>query len=279
MYEAVTVPPDGGLVRSWCGFEVNTASCAVVTPAMHGTVLAVGGVEDVIAAACGNEVLMSWLRKASESVARVGSVCTGAFLLGSAGIIGKKRVATHCMAVDVLADLYEDAEVDSGSIYVNDGNLWTSAGVTSGIDMALAMVEEDHGPDIKARVAKVLVVYAPRPGNQSQFSDVLSAQMVSARRFSDLVDWVLSNLNRQLRVEDLAIQAGMSERTFVRKFRARMAPPPDVVWLFRQPILAEWRDRGNVELNELIAHVVIHEFAHHFGWADEEIAAIDQWWV
>ena len=226
VYEAVAVSADGGLVRSWSGFEVNTACCADVTPAKQDTVLAVGGVEDVIAAACGNEVLMSWLRKASKNAARVGSVCTGAFLLGSAGIVGKRRVATHWRAADMLADLYGDAEVDSGSIYVNDGNLWTSAGVTSGIDMALAMVEEDHGPDIKARVAKMLVVYAHRPGNQNQFSDVLSAQMASAGRFSDLVDWVLSNLNRQLRVEDLAIQAGMSERTFVRKFRAHMGQTP-----------------------------------------------------
>ncbi len=226
VYEAIAVSAHGGLVRSWSGFEVATKVCADIAPSQHDTVIAVGGVEDVIAAACEDEALMRWLRNASKKAGRVGSVCTGAFLLGGAGLIGEKRVATHWRAADILADLHRDAEVDSGSIYVNDGNLWTSAGVTSGIDMALAMVEEDHGPDMKARVARMLVVYAHRPGNQNQFSDVLSAQTASAGMFSDLVDWVLNNLDRTLRVEHLADRAGMSERTFVRKFRAHMGQTP-----------------------------------------------------
>ena len=226
VYEVVATSFAGGLVRSWSGFEVNTVSCVDLATTNSDTVLAVGGVEDVIVEACENEVLMAWLREASGRAERVGSVCTGAFLLGSAGLVRNKRVATHWRAADMLSQTYDDVEVDSGSIYVNDKNLWTSAGVTSGIDMALAMVEADHGPDMKARVAKMLVVYAHRPGNQNQFSDVLSAQIASAGMFSDLVDWVLEHLDTYLRVEDLASQAGMSERTFVRKFRSHMGQTP-----------------------------------------------------
>ncbi len=225
-YEAIAVSSEGGLVRSWSGFEINTTSCDEIALTDCDTVLAVGGIEDAIGAACSDARLMGWLSAAHENAARVGSVCTGAFLLGGAGLVDGRRVATHWAATDMFADAHPDATVDSDSIYVNDGKLWTSAGVTSGIDMALALIEEDHGPDMKARVAKMLVVYAHRPGTQTQFSDILSAQITSSGRFSDLVDWVLNNLDKPLRVEDLAERASMSERTFVRKFQGIMRQTP-----------------------------------------------------
>ena len=153
---------------------------------------------------------------------RYGSVCTGAFVLAAAGLLDGKRVATHWASCQRLAERYATLDVDADSLYVVDGRVWTSAGVTTGIDMALALVEADLGAATANLSARHFVLYARRPGYQSQFSPLLqaqtSAQSAAEAPFVKLIDWMQAHLDQPLDVPALAARAGLSERSFYRKF-------------------------------------------------------------
>jgi len=179
-------------------------------------VLVVGGADSALDVAAEDPALLGWLRRASRVVRRIGSVCDGAFLAARAGILDGKRAATHWSSCDRLGRSYPEVRVDREAIFVRDGRVWTSAGVTTGIDMALAMVEEDHGSRIADSIAAHLVLYARRPGFQSQFSEVLVAQSSASDPLGPLVAWVRSNLRAPLDVGKLARQAGMSVRSLHR---------------------------------------------------------------
>ena len=157
---------------------------------------------------------------------RILSVCSGTFLLAAAGLLEGRRVTTHWLVAERLAALYPGLSVEPDAIYVQDGNVATSAGVTAGIDLALAMVEDDFGPDLAIEIARVLVLYRRRPGSQSQFSTPLAIQAKIGKRFSSLCSWAEKHLDRNLTVECLAEQAHMSPRTFARIFPSETGMSP-----------------------------------------------------
>lgn len=157
---------------------------------------------------------------------RVMSVCTGAFLLAEAGLLAGRRATTHWAYCDSLARRFPGIEVDSEPIYVRDGNVASSAGVTAGIDLALALVEEDLGRDAALTVARYLVMFLRRPGGQAQFSTQLAAQLAGRRPLREVQHWIADNLNADLSVDALARRAALSPRQFARAFSAEVGVPP-----------------------------------------------------
>ncbi|MCW5258130.1 helix-turn-helix domain-containing protein [Verminephrobacter aporrectodeae subsp. tuberculatae] len=168
----------------------------------------------------------AYLRSQPET-AEIAAVCIGAFLLGHAGLLDGKRVVTHWRYCRKLQTDFPNACVDADPIFIHDGNIWTSAGVTAGIDLALAIIERDHGHSLAADVARGLVVFLKRPGGQSQYSKLLEAQSaVADGKLSDLHAWIADNLHRPLSVETLAAQAGMSLRSFARYYVEKTGVTP-----------------------------------------------------
>jgi transcriptional regulator GlxA family with amidase domain len=168
-------------------------------------------------AASADGALLGWLRERAPRARRLASVCSGAFLLAAAGLLKGRRVATHWTRCAELARAYPDLIVEQDPIFIRDGDVWTSAGITAGIDLALALVEQDLGRNCALAVARQLVVFLKRPGGQAQFSAALSLQKDD--RFGALHDWIGQNLSRDLSVPRLAARAGMSDRTFLRRYK------------------------------------------------------------
>jgi transcriptional regulator GlxA family with amidase domain len=167
-----------------------------------------------------------WLRQRAAEVPRYGSVCTGAFFLGAAGLLDGRNVTTHWQHAAELAARYPAARVEPDQIYVKDGPLYTSAGVTAGIDLALRLVEDDHGRELALTVARRLVVFLKRPGGQSQFSAHLAAQIASETRIQSLQHWILDNLGANLSIAALAKRAAMSVRNLTRVFLSETGVTP-----------------------------------------------------
>lgn len=173
-----------------------------------------------------NSAVITWLKRRVPTVRRHGSICTGVFLLAAAGLLTGRRVTTHWECADKLRNEYPDLMVDSDQIFIIEGGLCTAAGVTAGIDLALALVEEDHGRDLALIVARYMVVFLKRPGGQSQFSAHLAAQMSSKTSIQKAQEYVLENLRAELSIEALARLAGMSARNFARIFRREIDMTP-----------------------------------------------------
>ncbi|WP_248322534.1 GlxA family transcriptional regulator [Caballeronia sp. Sq4a] len=169
--------------------------------------------------------LVDWLRERARHARRTASVCTGAFLLAAAGLLNERRAVTHWTRCEELAARFPAVRVESDPIFIRDGAVWTSAGVTAGIDLALALVEEDLGRALALEVARHLVVFLKRPGGQAQFSAALSLQK-AGDRFGELHAWIAENLAADLSVATLAARVGMSERSFVRHYRAQTGVTP-----------------------------------------------------
>ncbi|MFQ6347735.1 GlxA family transcriptional regulator [Pseudomonas sp. R11F] len=170
-------------------------------------------------------VLVDWVREKARHTRRMASVCTGAFLLAASGVLDGRRVATHWTRCEELARKFPALTVESNPIFIQQGSVWTSAGVTAGIDLCLALVEEDLGRAVAMEVARHLVVFLKRPGGQSQFSVALSLQRGDSR-FAELHAWIADNLNLDLNLSTLAARACMSERSFVRHYRAETGQTP-----------------------------------------------------
>jgi transcriptional regulator GlxA family with amidase domain len=174
-----------------------------------------------------NENVLRWIRARQGQVRRIGSVCTGAFLLAATGLLAGRKATTHWQCCDRFAQEYPDIDVKKDPIFVKDGPFYTSAGVTAGIDLSLALVEEDFGFQIASQVARVLVLYLRRPGGQAQFSDlVLDSDTVKDDALRDLPAWVRGRMARDLSVGRLAQQVSMSPRTFARRFAAELNQTP-----------------------------------------------------
>lgn len=188
------------------------------------TLVAVGGAG--VHQACEDTALVDWFARTSRRARRTASVCSGTFLLGAAGLLGGRRVVTHWSACERLAARHPEVTVDPDPIFVRDGDLWTSAGVTAGIDLALAMVEADDGPEVSRAIARQLVMFVQRPGSQAQFSAQLAAQRPERQSLRDVLGWVADHLAGDLGVPALAARAGMSERHFTRVFRAETGHTP-----------------------------------------------------
>jgi len=180
------------------------------------TLLVAGG--SGVETAAHDEELLLWLQKAAQRVRRIGSICTGAFLLASAGLLDGKRAATHWKWAAELANKFKHTTVDPDPIYIRDGSTYTTAGVTAGMDLALALVEEDLGAPMALKVAREMVLYLRRAGGQSQFSAALSLQASDRKQIEEIRSWTHDNLRQDLPVEKLAAKAGMSPRNFARVF-------------------------------------------------------------
>jgi len=188
------------------------------------TLLVPGGIDldDII----GNAALRRWLQAAAVRGKRLVSVCTGAFILASAGLLEGKTATTHWEECQELAARYPGVRIDPDRIYVRDGNVYTSAGVTAGMDLALALVEEDLGQDISLKVAQELVMFVRRPGGQSQFSTLLEAQAANRQPIRDLAVWMAEHPAADLSVDALAARVHMSTRNFSRTFRRELGKTP-----------------------------------------------------
>jgi transcriptional regulator GlxA family with amidase domain len=223
-YEVRIVSRDGAPLR--------TSSGLTVTP--HGGLRSLSGEIDTLIVAGGSgcveatadRVLVDWISQAASTARRTASVCTGAFLLARAGLLDGRRATTHWAAAEELARRYPAVEVDPEPIFLRDGPIWTSAGVTAGMDLALALVEEDLDRDLALAIARHLVLFLRRPGNQSQFSATLAAQRSGRDPIREAQRAVLENITGEHSVEAMAARAHMSPRHFARAFRAESAITP-----------------------------------------------------
>jgi transcriptional regulator GlxA family with amidase domain len=187
------------------------------------TLVVVGG--NGALAAVRSAKTLTWLKRAARYARRVASVCDGAYLLAEAGLLNGRRATTHWEVSVDFARRYPDVRLEADRIFTSDGKIWTSAGITAGIDLALALIGEDLGEEVARRTAQKLVVYHRRPGGQSQFSALL--EMDGQRgRFADLLEWMRPRLSEPLTVECLADRAAMSPRHFARAFTAEIGVTP-----------------------------------------------------
>jgi transcriptional regulator GlxA family with amidase domain len=188
------------------------------------TLVVVGG--DGTYGAVGDEVMIEQVRRLAAQTRRVASVCSGAFVLAAAGLLDGRRATTHWRVCELLAESFPTITVEPDPIYVRDGNVWTSAGVTAGMDLALALVEDDVGRDVALAIARRLVLFLRRPGNQSQFSAQLGAQLAERDGLRDAQRHVAEHPDRDCSVAALARAAAMSERNFTRCFAAEVGITP-----------------------------------------------------
>lgn len=224
-YSLSYLSTSGGLVPTDVGMMIDTAPVSSIRPNQVDTLVIPGG--PGIWALRQDAVLTDWISEVLPKARRVASVCLGAFALAWTGALDGKRAATHWRYCPRLADSFPKIRVEPNAIFVKDGRVWTSAGVSAGIDLALAMIEEDFGHTTALDVARRLVVFLKRPGGQSQFSTVLAAQASDVEgRFSALHAWIIENIAGDLKVETLAEQAGMTPRTFARAYASRTGMTP-----------------------------------------------------
>lgn len=220
-YAVRTAAADGAPVTTSSGLTLVPAGPLPTSLAGVDTLVVPGGNQGAPAPR-----LAGWLRQHADGPRRVTSVCTGAFLLAEAGLLDGRRVTTHWEHCATLAGKYPGIRVDPDPIFVRDGNLATSAGVTAGIDLALALIEDDLGRDAALTVARELVVFLRRPGGQAQFSVQLQTQAASRRPLRDVQQWIAEHPEANLSVEELARRATLSPRQFARAFAAEVGVPP-----------------------------------------------------
>ena len=225
-YERCTASLEGGLVRSAEGLELQTAQLSSFRPSSVDTIVVPGS--PLMGSVLDNSApLVKWLRRASRHARRTASVCSGAFLLAAAGLLDDRRATTHWMMFDMMSERFPSVHIDRDAIFVQQGSVWTSAGVTAGIDLALALVEADCGHDVAMEVARELVVFLKRPGGQSQFSELLRAQGQAAALFDELNVWIVGHLDRtDLSIEFLADRVHMSPRNFARVYKQKTGRTP-----------------------------------------------------
>lgn len=221
-YELLVLGATGKAITAESGLRVTPASALARTPRLD-TIIVPGGVglrEDRIAAP-----IVAWLRSRGRT-RRIASVCTGIYALAATGLLDGRRATTHWRFASDVARHFPKITLEPDAIFLKDGNLFTSAGVTAGIDLALAFVENDLGPRVALAVARELVVYLKRTGGQMQFSEPLQFQTRATDRFADLAAWMVSNLRKDLSVESLAARAGLGTRHFSRRFTTVFGMPP-----------------------------------------------------
>jgi transcriptional regulator GlxA family with amidase domain len=222
-YEVEIVAPErGALKASSVALTVDRALSEVRGPI--DTLVVAGGTG--VGALEDDERFLEALRSAADRSRRVAGVCTGAFLLAAAGLLERRRATTHWASCALLAERHPETEVDPDPIFVRDGNVYTSAGVTAGMDLALALVEEDLGRETALTTARWLVLFVKRPGGQAQFSAQLHAQQADRRPLRELQAWIADNVDHDLTVPALAARAHMSERKFARTFAREVGMTP-----------------------------------------------------
>jgi transcriptional regulator GlxA family with amidase domain len=259
LYEIELWSMDGGMVRTLQGIGVETKVAPELTHGEFDTVIVTGGLVDH--ATC-DQRLIEWVSRNHDRPRRMASVCCGAFILAGAGVLDGHPATTHWEDCPHLQQCFPDVEVRPDCIYVQDGNLWTAAGISSGIDMALAMIEEDHGHALALLVARNLVVFLKRPGGQSQFSAPLQSQTAEGP-LASLLNWIVENPCEDLRTEALAQRANMSLRNFYRAFEAATGTSP-----------AGWVETARVEIAKRLLEQTsdkVEQVAYKSGHSSYEV--------
>jgi len=209
--------------RSESGLRM-TASCFLRSLRHLDTLLIPGG--------CGMRLspsgpkLADWISRRAAGIRRIASVCTGIFGVAPTGLLDGRQVTTHWRFASELASRFPALKINANALYIRDGKFYTSAGITAGIDLSLALIEEDFGPQVALAVARELVVYMKRPGGQEQFSEPLKFQVASTSRFADLAAWMLGHLDKDLSVEAMAEHMNLCPRQFSRRFRLEFNSSP-----------------------------------------------------
>jgi len=224
-YDTSIVSVSGGAIASNTIVSIETTPISALADRPIHTLVVIGG--DGAYQAMHDKILIESISNLAASAKRVCSVCSGALLLGATGILDGRRAVTHWEDCQQLAVEFPDVQVEVDPIFIKDGHVWTSAGITAGMDMALAVVAEDLGRPVALEMARSMVTHMVRSGGQSQFSPSLDRQSLdSAGRFDQLHDWIVDNLQSDLRVEALAAQANMSSRNFSRLYSSQMKITP-----------------------------------------------------
>jgi transcriptional regulator GlxA family with amidase domain len=224
LYDTTVASVHGGLVTTSSGLPIMTVAMATLDRVAIDTLIVPGGSKD-------DEfhsppAMVRWIARRAPRVRRVCSVCTGAFLLAAAGLLEGRKVATHWDWIGRLKAQNPTIHIDADKIFIQDGSIWTSAGVTAGIDLTLALIEEDFGHEVAIATARQLVVFMKRPGGQSQFSVPLRAQAEGKGDFAELHAWIAANLTHDLTIDRLAERCGMAPRTFARAYVAKHGRTP-----------------------------------------------------
>ena len=271
LYQVVVASAQGGPIRSASGVSIATSALGDLEGGCIDTLIVPGGgppgdppvPADVVA----------WLAAEGPNVRRICTVCTGVFLVAEAGLANGRRVTTHWMAASTLAERYPQTIVDSDPIFIRDGTIWSSAGFTAGLDLALALIEEDFGHEMAMRLARALVMFIKRPGGQSQFSAPLASQSVGDSTFEKLHAWIMEHLAEDLRVARLAEQARMTPRTFARRYVAQVGrTPAKTIELFRLESACRQLVQTNMPLKKIACENgfgseqnMRRTFCRHFG--------------
>jgi len=260
-YNPQVVSFNGGLVSTAEGLAINTAALSDFVDKAIDTIVVPGSpYMPQVMEEC--QYLETWLRQKSKQARRTASVCSGAFFLAQAGLLDGKRAATHWAMCDLLQDRFPKLSIDRDAIFIEDGSIWTCAGVSSGIDLALAFVNADCGHAIAMKVARELVVFLKRPGGQAQFSEMLQSQAEDTSDFEELHLWIADNIGESLTVELLAEKVLMSPRNFARVYKQKTGrTPAKTIELFR--LEAARRLLEDSERN-------IDQIARLCGFEDEE---------
>ena len=206
--------------------------------------------------------LSAWLHKNAGGIRRIASVCTGIYGLANAGLLNGRNVTTHWRYCADVAATFPKLKMDPNALYVRDGKFWTSAGVTAGIDLSLAMIEEDFGPELALSVAREMVVFVKRLGGQEQYSEPLQFQVESRSRFADLLPWMMGHLYMELSVESLAERMHLCPRQFTRRFKQEMKVTPAA--FVRRLRLDEARRRLSAKGS------TVNSVAHSVGFKDAD---------
>jgi transcriptional regulator GlxA family with amidase domain len=251
-YQTTVIAPRGGPIASSSRLEVVAQRGLGRVPTHIDTLMLTGGGWH---SGLRDAALLRFVRRAAERARRVASICTGAFGLAEAGLLDGKRATTHWAYAEALAERYPAVQVDPDPIFVRDGRVYTSAGITAGMDLALALVEGDLGPEVARRVARHLVMFVQRPGGQSQFSAQLRARSASREPLKEVQSHVIENIGENLSVPALARRAGMSPRNFARAF-AREAGVTPGVYVERARVEAARRmlEQTSASLVEVATH-------------------------
>lgn len=265
LYELLYLSTKGGLVRTGSGISMQTQPITSIDARDLDTIIVVGGV--TVIEAMRDAALIEWIGQVAGLVRRTCSVCTGAFLLAEARLLDGRRAVTHWASVADLREQFPAINVELDPIYVSDGNIWTSAGISAGVDLALTLVAVDHGRRLSSTVARDLVVFLHRPGGQAQFSRTLATQARAAAhgaasQLEALHAWIVEHIGEPLSVELLAARMKMTPRTFARKFVASYGRTP-------ARLIEDIRlEAASRHLEE--SDISIKQIAHLCGFGDEE---------
>jgi len=222
-YELATIGLDANIAAAESGLRIKPQFTLGNAPPLDTLVIPGGaGMRDPKTAA----VVGAWVKPRLRQLRRVAAVCTGAYGLAAAGLLDGRRVTTHWQHAQDLARRFPAVRVDAGPLFVKDGAFYTSAGITAGIDLSLALIEEDFGPSVALAVARELVVFLKRPGGQAQYSEPLQFQTQAADRMADVASWIVANLQKDLSVEALAARARLCPRQFTRRFKQAFGATP-----------------------------------------------------